>query len=665
MDEKRAQLIEAMKKLNSRLKEASRAYYMENREIMSNKEYDDLFDKLKQLEDGSGIILSDSVTQSVGYEVVSELKKDKHEEKALSLDKTKDRDGLAAWLGQYKGCLSWKLDGLTVVLTYDNGSLTKAVTRGNGEIGEVVTHNILHTAGVPKKIPFNGHLVIRGECLITYSNFKKINEAILNPDEKYKNARNLASGTLRQLDGKIAAKRGLIFKAFELVSTSKGLPTNSFHDNLEWLMGLGFDVVEHVRVHSGNVVRAVEWFENKIKNNDYPSDGLVLQIDDIAYGKSLGMTGRFPRAAKAFKWQDETVETTIREIVWQTSRTRLINPVAVFDPVELDGTTVKRATCNNLSFMQSMGIAVGSVVSVYKANMIIPTIDRVVANPGKLVYPSRCPVCGAETKVVNTSTAYVLMCTNTNCGAGFLKQLSHFVSRNAMNIDGLSDKTLAKFIDMGILDNYVDIYRLGNHPEIMYEEGFGETSFRNLIMAIANSRNTTLGSFIYAFGIPNVGVKTAKDISKHCREDIATFVGAMDNYYDWTNMDGVGSIISDSLSEWWSNSDNRDQFITLANIMNFEVSRATQQAANVDQSANKIAGKTFCITGSVHIFANRTEAGDFIEAHGGKLTNSVTSKTDYLVTNDTGSGSAKNRKAKELGKPILTEEQLIALGGGM
>lgn len=656
--------IEEMKELNDKLKKASKAYYNEDREIMSNKEFDALYDKLLDMERELGVVLSDSVTQKVGYDIVSNLVKEKHEEKALSLDKTKDRQGLADWLGAQKGCMSWKLDGLTTVLTYDNGALTKAVTRGNGEIGEVVTHNAKHIKGIPLNIPFKGHLVCRGETMMTYSDFDKVNANIIDVNAKYKNPRNLASGTLRSLDSKVVSERGLVFKAFELVSTSNGLPTNSFEANLDWLRKQGFDVVEHITVDRNTTIKGIEFFENKLKNNDFPSDGLVVQIDDISYGKSLGLTGKFPRSGKAFKWKDETAETVIRKIEWNASRTGLINPVAIFDPVELEGTTVRRATANNISFMEKLHITVGSLISVYKANMIIPTIDANLRPVGSISLPKICPSCGGPTQIRQTTDAKVLYCGNPNCPAKNLKHFVHFVSRDAMNIVGLSESTLEKLIDNGFVQNYYDLYNLDKKPEIAQMEGFGTNSYKKLLGAIEDSKTTTLGSFIYAFGIDMIGKQVAKDIARHAHNNVNELINLLDNNYDFRIVEGIGDKIVNNLYMWWKTQGNRKLFITLACTVGLNFNEDTTRSIS-SNSQNGISGKTFCVTGSVSIFANRNEVGKFIEERGGKLASSVTTKTDYLVTNDTTSGSSKNKKAQELGKPILTEQQLIDLGGGL
>lgn len=658
---------------NEQLRKAAEAYYSGNNPIMSDKAYDALYDEVEKASKELGLSLQSSPINNVGYEVVSNLPKDTHEFKALSLSKTKDRSELQSWLGDNIGCLSWKLDGLTLVLTYDGGNLVKAVTRGNGEVGEVVTHNAKYVKGIPQKIPFLNKMIVRGECLMTYTNFERVNSN-LDATLQYKNPRNLTSGTIRSLDSKIVADRGLNFKAFELVALSNagayGLVGGSFADSLAWLKAQGFDVVDYVKVDKNTLIPMIAKFEQQLPKNDFPSDGLVVQYDDVVYGRSLGTTGKFPRSGKAFKWKDETAETTIRKIVWQAGRTGIINPVAEFDPVDLEGTTVRRATANNISFMKKLHLTVGSRITVYKANMIIPTIDENVNPVGELQIPQMCPSCGGMTQIRRTVEAEILYCANPNCPAKNLKHFTHFVSRDAMNVVGLAESTISMLMDNGFIQNYYDLYTLGNKPEVARLEGFGQGSYNNLIKALEDSKNVKLGNFIFAFGIDMVGKGAAKDIAKHVKYDVSNLVKALDSGYDFRQVEGIGDKTNQNLYDWWHNPGNRQLFIALAQIMNFEVPKVAQTTnvtTNASQSgggANGIAGKVFCVTGSVYIFSNRNEVGDWIEARGGKLASSVTAKTDYLVTNDTTSGSAKNKKAQELGKPILTEQQLIDLGGG-
>lgn len=651
--------VDQMKSLNAELVRASEAYYT-NSPLMSDKEFDDKLDELKKLEDETGVVLSDSVVHNVGYNInstVSALETTVHEEPAKSLSKTKDINELANWLDKNIGCLSWKMDGLTLVLTYDNGSLAMAATRGNGVKGNIVTHLAQYIKGIPNKIPYKQHLVVRGEAVISYSAFKSMKEN----GAEFKNPRNLVSGTMASLDGKLAKERHVEFKAFEMVTPDM---TGVFKDNLDKLSEFGFAVVDHTRVTKDTLTQVVTKYTNAVKTFDYPVDGLVLQYDDVKYSKSLGMTDKFPRGGKAFKWADDTARTVIKQIIWQPSRTGRVNPVAVFDTVELEGASINRATCNNISYMKAQNITEGAVVEVYRANMVIPTIGKVVQPTGKpLMIPNVCPACGGALVIDNSTGTEFLMCTNPNCFAKDLKHLSHFVSKDAMDIDGLSEKSLEDLINNGFVKNYYSLYTLQNNPEIAKLAGWGQKSYEKLLSAVQASRQTTLARYLYAFGIENIGRRVSADIAKKCEGSVQKFVQAMDARYDWRSIEGVGEILTTSLYEWWSDAGNRKMFIELAKLMQFQA--MNKPVANINNTANGINGKTFCITGAVYIFKNRNEAGAYIESKGGKLASSVTSKTDYLVTNDTTSGSSKNKKAQELGKPILTEQQLIDLGGGM
>ena len=649
-----------LKTLNDGAKKASDAYYNKGDSFMTDMEYDALTDEIARVEKHIGYKLTDSVSENVGAAVsaVSALKKVHHEEKALSLDKTKDRQALACWLGKHPGVLSWKMDGLTVVVTYDNGALTSAVTRGNGEVGEDITHNAPFFKGLPQTIPLKNHLVVRGEAVMTFADFNNVN-AQLPPEEQYKNPRNLASGTVRALDPTIVRDRGISFYAFEMVTSMH----NSFSKNLDELEGLGFNVVQRVVTDGDNLVNDIGKFETAVANLGYPTDGLVVQMDDIAYAKSLGTTGKFPRGAKAFKWKDEVALTTIRQIVWQPSRTGLINPVAVFDPVELEGTTVSRATCNNISFMQKHNLAIGSKIEVYKANMIIPTIARnttMTQGDYRTSIPRVCPCCGQPTQIAQTKEAYVLMCNNPSCSAKNIKGLVHFVSRDAMNIMGIAESTIDLLNQNGYLKNPLDFFTLYQHPEIAELEGLGQGSFKNMVESVQKASDTTLDKYIYAWGIDQIGKRASKDLATKCNGDPKIFVQAMQAGHDWTDVDGFGEVMNQNLQAWWSNPMNSNLFIKGLSCVNFKVAQTPKVQGN-----NSISGKTFCVTGSVNIFPNRSAVGEYIEARGGKLASSVSKNTDYLMTNDTTSGSSKNKKAAELGVPIITEEQLISMGGGM
>ena len=464
-----------MKELTEILNRASEAYYNKDTEIMSNFEYDKLYDELSELEKRTGIVLAGSPTVHVGYSAADELPKERHESPMLSLDKTKDRNALAQWLGDKEGLLSWKLDGLTVVLTYENGTLVKAVTRGNGEIGEVITDNTRVFKNLPLHIPCREPLTLRGEAVIRYSDFEKINgeleaEAAASgnlSDVRYKNPRNLCSGSVRQLNNRITAKRRVRFYAFSLVNAGNLDFDNSRQKQMEFLRAQGFETVESVRVKAENVAEKVDEFEKRIADNDLPSDGLVLTFDDIAYGESLGTTAKFPRNSIAFKWADEIQETALTDVEWSASRTGLINPVAVFEPVELEGTTVKRASVHNVSIVKELKLGIGDRITVYKANMIIPQIAENLTGSGTLVIPSECPVCGQQTRIRRDNDTEVLICTNPDCAAKKIKAFSLFVSRSAMNIDGLSEMTLEKLIAAGLIHNFADIYHLDAHRDVI------------------------------------------------------------------------------------------------------------------------------------------------------------------------------------------------------
>ena len=650
---KNQQDIARMKELIATLSPAARAYYQESREIMSNLEYDRLYDELLALEKKTGVILSGSPTQKVGYEVLSELPKEAHPSPMLSLDKTKEVGVLQEWLGTQKGLLSWKLDGLTVVLTYENGSLQKAVTRGNGEVGEVVTNNARVFENVPRHIAYQGTLVIRGEAIIPYSDFYKMNEEIEDVDSQYKNPRNLCSGSVRQLNNEITAKRHVHFYAFS-VSDVEGMDfDNSFEKKLDWAASLGFDVVEHIRVTEDTIRGEIEKFSKKIEQFDLPSDGLVLVYDNLAYGKSLGRTAKFPRDSIAFKWADETAETTLTEIEWSPSRTGLINPVAIFEPVELEGTTVSRASLHNISVMEELQLGIGDEIVVYKANMIIPQLAENKTKSGNIEIPHTCPACGGETKIEDENGIRTLVCTNEFCSAKKIKSFSHFVSRDAMNVDGLSEATLQKMIDVGLLNEIYDLFTLKDHKEEILElEGFGEKSYQNLINAINDSKQPALANFIYSLGIPNVGLSNAKLICKHFKEDFNAIREA--DAEDFIAIDQIGPMIAEAMVSYFHTPHNQKILEQLLQYVQFE----KKEESKTEQI---LEGKTFVVTGSLDHFDNRKQLKEEIEQMGGKVTGSVSKKTDYLINNDKMSQSSKNKKAIELNIPILSEEDFLDL----
>lgn len=627
--------IDRIKELVELLNKAGKSYYSDGRELMSNYEYDALYDELGMLEKETGYILSNSPTVNVGYEVLSELPKERHESPMLSLDKTKSPEALAEWLGSQKGLLSWKLDGLTIVLTYDNGQLQKAVTRGNGEVGEIITNNARVFKNVPVTIPFKGKLVLRGEAIITYSDFERINEQIPEADAKYKNPRNLCSGSVRQLNNEITAQRNVHFFAFTLVSAQNVDFDNSRQRQFEWLKDQGFSVVEYKMVTKDTILDTIEWFEKTIVTNDFPSDGLVILYDDIAYGDSLGRTAKFPRNAMAFKWTDETAETTLREIEWSASRTGLINPVAVFDPVELEGTQVSRASVHNISIVESLKLGIGDRIKVFKANMIIPQIAENLTQSGNLEIPEVCPVCGGKTQIKQVNDVKTLYCINEDCQAKHVKSFAHFVSRDALNIDGLSEATLEKFIQHGFLKNFCDLYHLEKfRDEIIALDGFGEKSYENLLTSVENSRNTTLPKFIYGLGIANVGLSNAKMIVQALGNDIEKVIHA--GRQELEKIDGVGAVIADTFASYFENEKNKEEFYKLLQEMHIE-------KAPDNQNNQILTGKVFVITGSLEHFENRNQLKERIEQLGGKVTGSVTGKTSYLINNDSHSTSSKIR----------------------
>ena len=699
-----------MEYLAGLLNEASEAYYARDTEIMSNLEYDHYYDELQALEKESGFVLSGSPTLRVGYAAVEELPRVRHEQPMLSLDKTKSREALAQWLGDQTGLLSWKLDGLTVVLTYEEGKLARAVTRGNGEIGEEITANAAAFRNLPAVIPFRGKLTLRGEAIIRYSDFAVINEEIAAEaaakgtleDVRYKNPRNLCSGSVRQLDSSVTAKRRVRFYAFTLVEASvensektSGHPVPDFHNSrleqLRFLQKQGFETVETSVVTGETVAGQVDLFEQKIAGFDIPSDGLVLLMDDIAYGDSLGRTAKFPRNAIAFKWADEQQETTLKEVEWSASRTGLINPVAIFEPVELEGTTVKRASVHNVSIVRALHLGIGDRLTVYKANMIIPQIAENLTRSGTLEIPEVCPVCGGKTEILREIDTEVLVCTNPECPAKKIKAFTLFASRSAMNIEGLSEMTLEKFIAEGFIHEFADIYHLDQHRDAIVEmEGFGEKSYTRLIESVERSRQTTLPRLVYALGIAGIGAANARILCNHFGEDLEAMAAA--SAEEIGQAEGIGPVLAAAVSEWFASEKNRavlDHLLQEVHPVRRTSVRPSRPAAaregglsaadsgdtgtgqlsseeqegSAGTGPDPIAGKTFVVTGKVFHFSNRDELKEFIADRGGKVTGSVSAKTDYLINNDVTSTSSKNKKAAQLGIPILSEEDFLKLAG--
>ena len=648
MEDKKNLIKEKIEILNK----AAKAYYQDAVEIMSNLEYDKLYDELVALEKETGIILAASPTQNVGYEILSELPKEQHPSRMLSLDKTKDRAALSDWLGNHKGLLSWKLDGLTIVLTYENGQLVKALTRGNGDEGEVITNNARVFENTPVEIPFKGRLVLRGEAVIKYSDFEKINESIADADARYKNPRNLCSGSVRQLNNQITAERKVNFFAFSLVEVGEGEnepDRESREEQLKWLSRQGFDIVEYKVVDGSSVVEAVEYFEKEIEKNDVPSDGLVLTLDNIPYSRSLGTTSKFPRDSIAFKWMDQEAETTLKEIEWSASRTGLINPVAIFEPVELEGTTVSRASVHNISVMRDLKLGIGDRITVYKANMIIPQIAENLTGSNNIAIPQVCPVCGGKTVIKNETGVETLYCTNDRCLAKQIKSFTLFVSRDALNIDGLSEATIEKFIARGFIKEFADLFKLADfREEIIQMEGFGVKSFDNLQKSLDKASHTTPERLLYALGIPGIGVANAKIISRACDRKWATMESLSQD--DLLEIDGIGEIMAKDYVSFFDDEGRKQVIADLLDVLTLD--------ETVEEGAEFLKGITFVITGSLNNFINRDALKAEIEKAGGKVAGSVSSKTGYLINNDVTSTSGKNKKAKELGVPIIDEETI-------
>ena len=639
-----------MKELVALLNKASEVYYQGKDDIMSNFEYDQLYEELEKLESDTGMVLAGSPTARVGYEVLSALPKETHPSPMLSLDKTKETDQLVSWLGSKEGLLSWKMDGLTIVLAYEDGKLVKAVTRGNGQVGEVITNNAKVFKNIPLEIPCKSHLVLRGEAVISYSEFERINQ-LLDEEEQYKNPRNLCSGSVRQLNNEITAKRNVEFYAFALVEADGLDFGNSQENKMKFLEGQGFDIVEYKMVNAGNIVDTVKWFQDKITSNNFPSDGLVLIYEDIAYGDSLGRTAKFPRNSIAFKWADEIADTKLLGIEWSASRTGLINPIAIFEPVELEGTTVSRASVHNLSIMEQLQLGEGDIIQVYKANMIIPQIAQNLTRSSNIKVPSECPVCGKKTSVHEENGVKVLVCENEECLAKKIKSISHFVSRDAMNIDGMSEATIEKLVEKGLLHGLAGLFTLSKYKdEITEMEGFGKRSFEKLVQAAENAKKTTVAKFVYSLGIPNIGLSNAKMVCKYMDNDFERVRHASKE--ELVEIDGIGEVIAESFANFFEEPGNNKIVDDLLEVIEFE-----KEETNPEEE--DMAGINFVITGKVNIFANRNSVKEIIEARGGKVTGSVTSKTNFLINNDVLSNSSKNKKAKELDIPIITEEEFI------
>ena len=649
----REEQIKRIDWLSDRLNEASRAYYTDGIEIITNYEYDEMYDELLALEDETGYRRDDSPSLNVGYETAAGLPKVVHEIRMLSLNKTKDREELRAWLGDQKGLLSWKLDGLTVGLTYENGRLVQAVTRGNGTEGELITANALACRNIPRTIPHRGRVIVRGEAVIRYSDFEKINEAIDDIDARYKNPRNLCSGSIRQLDPKVTAERNVSFYAFSL-TMSEGIDINSRRDKMEWLRSQGFDIVDYVMVDKDNLLEAIDRYEAAISGFDIPSDGLVLTFDDSDYAGTLGETAKYPKDSIAFKWRDQNAETVLREIEWSPSRTGLLNPVAIFDPVQLEGTTVSRASVHNLNIVEDLELGIGDTVRVYKANMIIPQLSDNLTRSGGLEIPDTCPVCGGPTRIRDEAGTKTLVCTNPGCIAKHVKKFSHFTERDALNIEGLSESGLLKLIGIGAVRTYPDLFRLSEYrEEIIGLEGFGKKSYDNLTDSAARASHTTPARLLYGLGVPGIGVATSALIARACRNRWEKIQSLDED--ELRSIDGVGPVMASDYVEFFSDEDNKSVLKDLLTVLDIDES--------FEAAGTSLEGKTFVITGSLAHYSNRKELKAEIESEGGRVAGSVSEKTDYLITNDPNSGSSKNRAAREHGVTIITEDQVREMLG--
>ena len=645
--DQRKRIDELVEKLN----EASHAYYTDGVEIITNYEYDEMYDELLALEDETGYIRDDSPSINVGFETAAGLPKIVHEIKMLSLNKTKDRDELRAWLGDKEGLLSWKLDGLTVGITYENGRLVQGVTRGNGVEGELITANVLACRNVPKSIPHKGRVMVRGEAVIRYSDFEKINEAIEDTDAKYKNPRNLCSGSIRQLDPKVTAERSVNFYAFSL-TLSEGFETSSRREKMEWMKSQGFEIVDYVMVDKDNLADAIDKYEEAIKTFDIPSDGLVLTLEDADYASTLGETAKYPKDSIAFKWRDQQAETVLREIEWSPSRTGLLNPVAIFDPVELEGTTVSRASVHNINIMEDLELGIGDTIQVYKANMIIPQLAGNLTRSGNIEIPEVCPVCGGKTLIKEDEGTKTLNCSNPDCLAKHVKKFEHFVSRDALNIEGLSESGLLKLIGIGALSSFADLFRLEEHKnDIIDMEGFGEKSYDNLIESAKKASATTPARLLYGLGVPGIGVATSNLIARACRNRWSEIESLAED--ELKDIDGVGPVMARDYVAFFAGEKNRAELDDLLALLTIDES--------YEAAGTSLEGKTFVITGSLEHYANRKDLKAEIEAEGGKVAGSVSAKTDYLITNDPNSGSSKNRTARELGVAIITEDEIIEM----
>lgn len=650
--------VKRIKELVEQLNEYRDAYYNEARSDVSDAEYDRLFDELSELENETGVVYTNSPTQSVGYEVKSELEKVKHSHPMLSLDKTKSVDDLVKFARDKDCILSLKMDGLTCLLTYENGELVQAETRGDGEIGELITHNARVFDNIPLSIDYKGHFEIEGEAIITYEDFDKINKS-LPDDKKYKNPRNLASGSVRQLDSKIAAQRHIKFIAWKVPTE---IASNSFINRLQYAVELGFDTVPFLSIRGNynaefiNIV--IEQLQRRANERSFPIDGLVATYNDITYGELLGMTGHHPKHSIAFKFYDEEVETVLKNIEWSMGKIGSLTPVAIFDPVEIDGTMVERASLHNVSILTKLDLQIGDTIIVYKANQIIPQVkENLSAKDRESAYiriPSQCPVCESPTQIVKENDSEVLMCTNPHCKGKLLGRVSHFVSKKGMDISGLSEETIKKFIELGWIAEITGIYNLDQYYDrLSTMSGFGKKSVDKLRKSIETSKTVRLDKFIASLSIPGIGTSQSKELVKAFGA-WDKFRDASIGYYNFTQLDGFGDVLNNNIHSW---------FEDMSNIADYLASLMTFESEDNSKTNNSLNGKSFVVTGKVYKFKNRDEVKEAIEKFGGKVTGSVTKSTFALINNDIESNSSKNKKAKELGVQIINEEQLIEMLG--
>ena len=647
--------VDRIKELISILNKASDAYYNSGDPIMTDYEWDNLYDELAKLEEETGVVYLNSPTQQVGYTIVDKINEVEHNHPMLSLNKTKSSGELIRFAGKKDCVLSVKCDGLTCSLGYKNGKLISAETRGNGVSGCDVLINVLTIANVPHEIPYKEDLIIDGEVVIDWNTFNKINEN-LPEDKKYKHPRNLVSGSLTLLDSKEASNRNMRFIAWRVI---KGFSHKSMFFDLKEAEKNGFEVVPMFTYSNNstdkeNIDAILERIRDMADEESIPYDGAVMAVDDYKIAESMGRTNKFFRHSYAYKYEDSLYETVLTDIEWNTSKTGLINPVAIFKPVDLSGAITTRATLHNITYIKNMMLGIGDRIRIYRSNMVIPKVHDSIDKSGNFTIPSTCPICGEPTKIVKDNDSEVLMCTNDNCAGKLLGKLCHAVSKNALNIEGLSEATIQKFINLGWLNSIRDIYHLSEHLTEMYKlEGFGRKSVDKLLDSIEDSRNTDLVRYIYAQSIPLIGHTASKAISKMCDGDLNTFVQHMSKGANaFGKIDGIGSEMIKSLEKWWDV--NCLEFVDAATIFTFNRKKETASVSGTD-----LTGKVFVITGNLTQFRNRDEMKERIESLGGKVSGSVSAKTTALINNDIESTSSKNKKAKQLNVPILTENMFI------